>query len=238
MRSIAVAARKGGVGKTTTSITMAALYAESGQKTLIIDLDPQSNVAYVLGGDPTLPGTAQLLLGESVATVEIERNLHVLPGGPELTNIRIQEMYPQEMQEILRDISFDCVIFDCPPGNKFLERFALFTADTVLICSDAHPLALMGAERVLADVEQWKERRVASPQKVAFVLSKIDTRRILDQELQKSLEEKYPKISRFPVRQETSLAMATASRMNVTKYQPKIKALTDFKKIMEWIEHA
>jgi chromosome partitioning protein len=67
---IAVAARKGGVGKTTIACGIASVLAKQGQQVLVIDLNPQSNAAYALGFNPAAPGTAELLIGENPSPLE------------------------------------------------------------------------------------------------------------------------------------------------------------------------
>ena len=87
---IAVAGRKGGVGKTTVTCGVASILASQEQRVLVIDLDPQSNSAYIIGADPTLPGTADLLMGKSPEPLSINEYLFVFPGGPDLMNHTIQ----------------------------------------------------------------------------------------------------------------------------------------------------
>lgn len=119
---IAVAGRKGGVGKTTISCGLASVFAASKKRVLVIDLDPQSNVAFALSSDPTAPGTADLILGRSPALLTIEPHLDILPGGPELANQGVQMAHPEELSDAIAAYDHDVIIFDCPPGNEHLDR--------------------------------------------------------------------------------------------------------------------
>lgn len=234
---VAVSGRKGGVGKTTVACGLASVFANQGQKVLVIDLDPQSNTAYVLGTNPTAPGTAQLLLDQAPAPVEALPNLHVLPGGPDLTSYGVQSSDPEDLADAVEALDYDVILFDCPPGVEYLERLGWVAADTALVCTNAHPLAVMGAGRVISELEarQQKGRRGAS--RFALVLSMIDLRRSMDQALDAQLASAYPQTKRMVVRQDATLAWAGAERVPLMEYDPKCKGAEDMQRIAEWIQH-
>lgn len=155
---IAVAARKGGLGKTTVACGLASVLSHQGMRVLVIDLDPQSNAAYVLGVDPIAPGTAELLTVGVPSPQTATANLHVLPGGPELGSQRIQSLHPEELAEAVQSLNYDAIVFDCPPGNEYLERLGLVAAEIALVVTNAHPLAVMGASRVLEILENYQKK--------------------------------------------------------------------------------
>jgi len=235
---IAVSGRKGGVGKTTVACGLASVFASQGKRVLVVDLDPQSNTAYVLGTDPTAAGTAQLLLGQSPTPVEALANLHVLPGGPDLTSYGVQSSDPEDLADAVALFDYDVILFDCPPGVEYLERLGWVAADTTLVCTNAHPLAVMGAGRVIneLDVRQQKGRR--GSKRYALVLSMIDLRRSMDQSLDAQLASAYPNTQRMVVRQDTTLAWASAERVPLMEYDHKCKGAEDLQKIAEWIKNA
>ncbi|MBD2070252.1 ParA family protein [Leptolyngbya sp. FACHB-671] len=232
---IAVAARKGGVGKTTIACGLASVLASQGRKVLVIDLDPQSNAAYVLGTNPTAPGTGELLSGGSPAPLEASPNLYVLPGGPDLAGHTIQSLDPEDLADIVAPMDYDAFIFDCPLGVEYLERLGLVAADVALVCTDAHPLAVMGAGRVLNELKlrQQKGRRGAS--RWALALSRIDLRRSMDQALDKQLATAYPSMKRLIVHQDSSLAWAGAERVPLMLYDASCKGAKDLQAISEWV---
>lgn len=234
---IAVAARKGGVGKTTIACGLASVMASQGKRVLVIDLDPQSNAAYVLGTNPTAPGTANLLSGESPEPLEAAPGLHVLPGGPDLVGYGIQSLDPEDLADVVKPLNYDVMIFDCPPGVEYLERLGIVAANMTLVCTDAHPLAVMGAGRVLSELNLRKQKGRRGPQRWAIALSRIDLRRSMDQALDKQLAEAYPEVPRLMVHQDASLAWAAAERVPLMTYEAGCRGAKDLKKVAEWVEH-
>lgn len=235
---IAVSGRKGGVGKTTVACGLASVFASQGQRVLVVDLDPQSNTAYVLGTDPTAAGTAQLLLGQPSIPVKALENLHVLPGGPDLTSYGVQSSDPEDLADAVESLDYDVILFDCPPGVEYLERLGLVAADTALVCTNAHPLAVMGAGRVINELNARQQKGRRGARRYALVLSMIDLRRSMDQALDDQLVSAYPNTKRLVVRQDTTLAWASAERVPVMEYDPKCKGAEDLQKIAEWVKDA
>jgi chromosome partitioning protein len=235
---IAVSGRKGGVGKTTVACGLASVFANQGQRVLVVDLDPQSNTAYVLGTDPTAAGTAQLLLGQSPIPVEALEKLHVLPGGPDLTSYGVQSSDPEDLADAVEALDYDVILFDCPPGVEYLERLGWVAADTTLVCTNAHPLAVMGAGRVINELDARQQKGRRGARRYALVLSMIDLRRSMDQALDAQLASAYPHTKRLVVRQDTTLAWASAERVPVMEYDPKCKGAEDLQRIAEWVKDA
>jgi chromosome partitioning protein len=232
---IAVAARKGGVGKTTVACGLASVLADKGQRVLVIDLDPQSNAAYVLGTNPTAPGTTELLTGNAPSPLEASPGLFVLPGGPDLTGHNIQSLDPEDLADAITTLDYDTLIFDCPPGVEYLERLGLVASDIALVCTDAHPLAVMGAGRVLNELSLRKQKKRKGPNRWALVLSRIDLRRSMDQALDEQLSNAYPSIMRLMVRQDSALAWAGAERLPLMQYEPNSRGAKDLQAIAEWV---
>jgi chromosome partitioning protein len=195
---IAVAGRKGGVGKTTISCGIASVFAQQKKRVLVIDLDPQSNVAFALGADPTALGSTELILGRSPEMISVDSYLDILPGGVELAHPGVQMAHPEDLADAIASIDRDVIIFDCPPGNEHLERLALVAADVVLVVANAHPLAIMGAGRVINELKSYQQKRRKAAARWAIVQSQIDKRRKLDKNLEGVLADLYSDIY-YPV---------------------------------------
>ena len=231
---IAVAGRKGGVGKTTISCGLASVFAAQKKRVLVVDLDPQSNAAFALGGDPTQPGTAELLMGKHLSPLTINGYLDVLPGGPELGSQAVQSTHAEDLADAVADLPYDVLIFDCPPGNEHLERLALFAAQSVLIVANAHPLAIMGAGRVHSELTASQKKGRKSAGRWAIVQSLIDKRRRLDKNLEMVLRDLYPGIEHLIVHQDTEMANATANQTPIMEYAPNCRGAKDLQAIANW----
>lgn len=233
---IALAARKGGVGKTTVACGLAAVLSSQKQRTLVIDLDPQSNAGYVLGVDPTKPGTAALLMsGTLPPPLAVSETLFVLPGGPDLTSHSVQNLHPEDLADAVQGLDYEVLILDCPPGNEHLERLALVAATTVLVIADAHPLAVIGAGRVINDLEASKRKGRRGAKRWAIVQSRIDLRRSLDRAMEKQLKQAYPQTPRLVVHQDTNLSLAAADRTPITLYAPDCRGVSDLLTVARWV---
>jgi chromosome partitioning protein len=232
---IAIAARKGGVGKTTIACSLASVFAAQHKSVLTIDLDPQSNSAYALGIDPSAPGTAELLMGEHPTPQIANEYLHVYPGGPNLNNQAVQSLHPEDLADIIDRLPYEVVIFDCPPGNENLERFGIVASNITLVITNAHPFAIMGASRVLTVLDSYRNKERRGPKEWSLVLSQIDERRALDKNLPTELKVMYPDIKHLMVHQDTNLSQAGAQQTPIMEYAPKSKAAEEIKSIAQWV---
>jgi chromosome partitioning protein len=163
MRAIAMINQKGGVGKTTTAVNVAAALARRNKRILLVDLDPQSHATMHLGIEPDgeLPGSYDVLTGGAQAadTVrEIDENLALIPAHIDLVGVDVElarrpdrEMVLRHALEPMRE-RFDVLIIDCPPSLGTLTVNALAAVDEVFIPLQPHFLALQGLGRLLETV--------------------------------------------------------------------------------------
>jgi len=163
-RICALMNQKGGVGKTTTAVNLAAAAAQRGRRVLLVDMDPQAHATLHLGIDPGAVehSVYPLLLdpeaGPEHAVVEVERGLWVLPAETDLaaaeTELTSAPNRHHRLLRVLRRLAprFDLVLIDCPPSLGLLTINALAAADEVLIPMQAHFLALQGVGKLLETV--------------------------------------------------------------------------------------
>ncbi|MCX8039823.1 MAG: ParA family protein [Planctomycetota bacterium] len=154
---VAVTNQKGGVGKTTTVVNLAAYAGLGGLRTLVIDSDPQANATSALG---VLPSAAGSIYTHAEPMATSAENVWLVPAGPELAEharpwhdagheLRALHMAVQQLQD-----SFELILIDCPPNFTALPRNALLVATQVVIPVQCEYFALEGLSQLLAHIEE------------------------------------------------------------------------------------
>jgi chromosome partitioning protein len=184
-RIYAVANQKGGVGKTTTAINVAACLAEAGQRTLVIDLDPQANATSGLGERANGRSSYDLLAGEPLADLARPTrfaNLYLVPSRQELAGATVElaqqgggAHYLADGLSGARDL-YDFVLVDCPPSLGPLTVSALAAADRVIVPVQAEYYALEGLSQLLRSLELIRGRLNAGLQIAGILLTIVDAR--------------------------------------------------------------
>ena len=200
-RISAIANQKGGVGKTTTSINLAACLAEKGKKVLAIDLDPQGNMTSGLGVDKDkVENTVYNLMldectiGESIEKTVVDNlsviasNVNLAGAEIELLGINDKEYILKSNVDYIRD-DYDFILIDCPPSLNMLTVNAMTTADTVLVPIQCEYYALEGLSQLIHTINLVQERLNPDLQIEGVVFTMYDVRTNLSNQVVQTVKD-------------------------------------------------
>ena len=248
-RIYALANQKGGVGKTTTAINLAACLAEAGERSLVIDLDPQANATSGLGMRANGTSSYDLLDGAPVAELAKHtafENLDLVPSKPELAGAVVELAARDDGERYLAQAlasgtsQYDFVFVDCPPALGPLTVNALAAADRVLVPVQAEYYALEGLTQLMQSIELVRRRLNPRLGIGGVLLTMVDGRTRLAQDVEAEVRRHFgPLVFRTSVPRSVRLAEAPSHGLPAIAYDRRSPGADAYWKVaMELVERS
>jgi len=239
-RRIAVLNQKGGTGKTTTSVNLAAGLAEAGNKVLIVDLDAQGNVAVSLGLNTPRSIYHVLVEGArpSDCIVNVSKNFDALTSNTSLAQAEVKLVNtPRNRFKVLASRMsglehYDYIIMDCGPSLSVLNQNALTFADNILIPVSCDYLSLVGVKQILRTLKKVNELLLHPVSILGVVPTFYDARTRISAEAVNTLKSYFKERVMPPIRVNTRLKEAPSHKKTIFEYAPKSRGAVDYRALV------
>ncbi|MGB2863516.1 MAG: Ig-like domain-containing protein [Sedimentisphaerales bacterium] len=248
MRTIVITNQKGGCGKTTTAVNLAAALAQMGHRVLIVDLDPQAHATLGLGYEPdTLDITIyhslankQLQISKVIASTKV-KGLDIVPSNILLAKAQNELNAVSRKEYILADqlktvsTKYDFCVIDCPPSLGLLTFNALVASTDVIVPVQVHYYALEGLKQLLETVKTARKRFYPCSVKIqGILLTFVEGKATLSQQVEQQMRQFFGNlVFDTVIHSSISLAEAPSAGESITTYAPESKGASDYKALAE-----
>ena len=242
---IAVANQKGGVGKTTTAITLSAVLAKKNKKVMLIDTDPQGNATSGVGIEKKVEKSVYEVLVDDISIKETLqdskiKNLKVCPSNINLAGAEVELVSmmsrEQRLKEKLEEIKneFDYIIIDCPPSLGLITLNAFTAADSVLIPIQCEYYALEGLGQLINTINLVKKHLNKNLEIEGALLTMYDIRTNLSNQVVKEVKNYFgDKVYKTVIPRNVKLSEAPSYGMPITTYDSKSKGAKSYEKFVK-----
>lgn len=243
---IAFTNKKGGVGKTTTAVNMAAYCAEFGKKTLLVDIDSQGNATTGLGFSKSAlkKSVYNVLMEDDAATANIMptqvKLLDILPANVDLSGAEVDLVYKRDRERILKKAleklrsTYDYIFIDCPPSLGLLTINAWVAADAVIIPLQAEYYALEGVSQLMNTIALVRQHLNPNLQIEGVVITMYDGRALISKQITAEIKKFFKnKLYEIIIPRNIRLAEAPSHGMPVMLYEPKCVGARAYKALTE-----
>lgn len=245
---ISIVNQKGGVGKTTTAVNLAAALAEAGKFVLLVDLDPQGNASSGLGIKiaEITKGLYHALVGQrrlhDVVVNTQHAGLRIVPSTQDLAGANVELVNVEGREAKLLDIltevkhAYDYIIIDCPPSLGLLTLNGLVAADKILIPVQAEYYALEGLGQLLKTIDLVKANIKPEIEVMGAILTMFDARNKLSTEVMHELYKYFPNnVFRSVIPRTVRLAEAPSYGQSIFHYEPSGKGAKAYERLAKEI---
>ncbi|HEY9595291.1 MAG TPA: ParA family protein [Spirochaetia bacterium] len=241
---IVFANQKGGVGKTTTAVNLGAYIAEAGKRVLLVDFDPQSNTTSSVGGNKTLPGIYDVIMGKVAAASAVQQcsvpGLSIIPSTIDLTGATVELVDEKEREYFLKRAlaplngSYDYIFIDSPPSLGLLTLNGLVAADFVIIPLQCEYFALEGLSLLLQTVNRIQKSLNPELKIGGILFTMYDTRTRLAHDIVQEVTGYFKdKVFRTIIPRNVRLGEAPSFGKPISQYDPECIGARSYQTLAE-----
>ena len=248
-RIIAITNQKGGVGKTTTAMNFGVGLRQRGKKVLLIDMDPQCSLSYIMRGAEDGGTVQELLLNPRMDARQMVQHLEegdLIPSNRELGSLEMQLTQIDRafrLREALKHIKegYDYIVIDSPPALGVLTVNILTASEGVIVPALSDIFSLQGVGDLYSTIQTVKEYCNPKVQLYGILMTRLSERRILDRSMREMLEETAQQMgtrvfSAF-IREAVAVREASAERQSIFAYASKSRQAEDYERFLnEYLE--
>ncbi|WP_121812973.1 ParA family protein [Mucilaginibacter kameinonensis] len=243
MKTIAILNHKGGTGKTTSAANIGAGLALQKKKTLLIDIDPQTNLTEGFGIKDVKSSIYNSIRdGADLPIVKINEYLDLVPSSLELVGAELELVSRMARESILKNLlkklkaKYDYVVIDCPPALGMLTINALVPADTVLIPLEAEFYAYRGIDRMVAIISDVRAHYNENLTIGGVFITKCNPKRLLTEHITESVQKHFgDKLLSTKIRVNVALAEAPTQGKDIFRYAPTSNGAIDYENLVKEI---